>query len=684
MKRHNVNAATEFKRSAAAPDRGALSVRNLLLPTLLSLAVLIVTTDGALAQSALTDDAHVSLASRNTNHGANPSLKVSPSENLYLKFTFSTLVASTPGSEVEKATLKLYVGKIEAAGKLDVYSVGGDWDERTISANNAPPLVSLVTTTEQIGTDHEGKFLIIDITSLIQQWLGEDGRGTNGLPNNGLALIAHPADPATPEVAEITFDSKENSQTSHEAHLNIQLNRGTGGLQRVEHDPSLNGDGVSALPLGVATGGINSVHLADNAVKADKIADNAVTSSELADGSVTSAKITAPLSLASADAGFTLSVANTGSGAAVSAQGAINTTTQYNIGGQPVLSVAGTNNLFAGIGAGRVNTTGQQNSVVGPFAGFFNTEGSGNSFFGNFAGFRNASGQNNSYFGNGAGSSNVTGFANSFFGRGAGRLGSEGSANSFFGDTAGEHNEGNNNSFFGAQAGQNNTTGGSNSFFGNQAGQDNTTGGSNAFFGLSAGLSNVTGSNNSFFGRGAGQYNTTGQSNAFFGVSAGLGNSQLGSTGSNNSFFGASAGIPNTTGESNAFFGHSAGSANTTGSFNAFLGSLTGISNTTESFNTFVGSRATGVAGITNATAIGADALVTQSNSLVLGNFNRTTGQTDTYVGIGTTAPKTRLHVVGNIYVAGGGVILKSESGLCFELSVTNAGALTITSVTCP
>jgi hypothetical protein len=111
---------------------------------------------------------------------------------------------------------------------------------------------------------------------------------------------------------------------------------------------------------------------------------------------------------------------------------------------------------------------------------------------------------------------------------------------------------------------------------------------------------------------------------------------------------------------------------------------LTGITNTTESFNTFVGSKATGVAGITNASAIGADALVTQSNSLVLGNFNRNTGQTDTNVGIGTTAPKTRLHVVGNVYVAGGGVILRSPSSACFELSVTNAGSLTVTSVTCP
>lgn len=686
MSRHNVCVSCEPSR----PSRKLIGRRpkasNLLLMALIWLTLLMLHPEAAQAQSVLSDDAHVSLATRNANHGTSPNLNVSSTENVYLKFKLSSLPSNTAGSEVEKATLKVYIGKVEAAGKLELYVVEGDWNETEITANNAARLGSLLTTTDEIGPDMEGKFLAIDITSLVQRWLGDDGQGSNGLPNHGIAIIA--AD----KIADLTFDSKENSQTSHEAQLAIQLRRVT-GPQRVATDPTLRGDGTSGLPLGVSPGGINTVHLADNAVTGAKIANGAVTSAELADAAVTSAKIadaavtsakiTTPLSLTSADTGFTLSVANTGAGAAVSAHGPINTTTQYNIGGQRVLSVVGTNNLFAGIGAGRVNTTGQQNSVVGAFAGFFNTEGSGNSFFGNFAGFRNASGQNNSYFGNGAGSSNITGSNNSFFGRGAGLQGSEGSANSFFGDTAGEHNEGNANSFFGAQAGQSNTTGGSNSFFGNQAGQENTTGGSNSFFGHSAGRSNVTGSNNSFYGRSAGQY-TLGTNNSFFGNAAGLGSSLQSNTGSDNSFFGTSAGVSNTSGESNAFFGHGAGGANTTGSFNTFFGPLTGLTNTTESFNTFIGSKATGVAGITNATAIGAHALATQSNSLVLGNFNRLTGQTDTNVGIGTTAPKTRLHVVGNVYVAGGGLILRSPSAACFELGVTNAGSLTVTSVTCP
>ncbi len=71
---------------------------------------------------------------------------------------------------------------------------------------------------------------------------------------------------------------------------------------------------------------------------------------------------------------------------------------------------------------------------------------------------------------------------------------------------------------------------------------------------------------------------------------------------------------------------------------------------------------------------------MTQSSSLVLGSNG-------VNVGIGTSAPKTRLHVIsGKIYVEanGQGVILKSPGGACFELTVTNAGALAIAAVACP
>ncbi len=55
-------------------------------------------------------------------------------------------------------------------------------------------------------------------------------------------------------------------------------------------------------------------------------------------------------------------------------------------------------------------------------------------------------------------------------------------------------------------------------------------------------------------------------------------------------------------------------------------------------------------------------------------------------VGIGTTQPKTKLHLTGGkIYVEanGQGIILKSPGGACFELTVTDTGVLTTVVIAC-
>lgn len=185
----------------------------------------------------------------------------------------------------------------------------------------------------------------------------------------------------------------------------------------------------------------------------------------------------------------------------------VSATMQFNIGANRVFSVAGTNNVFAGVGAGNMNI------------------GSNNSFFGRFAGASNTSANNNSFFGNSTGDSTTTGGNNSFFG-------------SFSGS---DNTAGTDNSFFGTLAGTNNTTGDQNSFFGESAGKANTTGNGNTFIGEAAGLANTTGFLNTFVGRYAGGANTTGNSNVFIGYSAGNGNI----TGNSNTIIGYGANVGN-------------------------------------------------------------------------------------------------------------------------------------------
>jgi hypothetical protein len=112
-----------------------------------------------------------------------------------------------------------------------------------------------------------------------------------------------------------------------------------------------------------------------------------------------------------------------------------------------------------------------------------------------------------------------------------------------------------------------------------------------------------------------------------------------------------------------------------------------GITNTTGSNNTALGFQADVSAGITNATALGNLAKVTQSNSLVLGSINGVNGATaDTTVGIGTTTPNTnsKLHVNGTVRVTNGAVyitnpntvIITSPNGACWGITVGNTGTL--------
>jgi hypothetical protein len=276
----------------------------------------------------------------------------------------------------------------------------------------------------------------------------------------------------------------------------------------------------------------------------------------------------------------------------------INAETQYNLGGSRILSGdQASGNLTLGLAAG--GGTGANNTFVGVNSGAANTTGAGNVFLGYRAGFANTEGNGNAFVGVGSGESNTTGTANSFFG----------SVTGFFNTT------GSQNSIFGYQAGLSNTTGADNTYFGALTGASNQTGSGNSFFGKGAGTIN-TAENNSFFGKESGFANTTGGANSFFGFQSGKTNS----VGINNSFFGYRAGNLNSTGANNAFFGYRAGLNSTTGANNVFIGLNAGGSNLGGGNNTLVGASADlGAPNLNFATAIGAGAVVTLDNTIVLG-----------------------------------------------------------------
>jgi hypothetical protein len=99
--------------------------------------------------------------------------------------------------------------------------------------------------------------------------------------------------------------------------------------------------------------------------------------------------------------------------------GDINASSVYKIGGNTVLSVAGSGNTLVGIEAGAVNT-GNYNTFSGNYAGRSNTTGYYNTFSGYGAGYYNTKGNYNTFSGYGAGYSNTTGSGNVFLGYQAG------------------------------------------------------------------------------------------------------------------------------------------------------------------------------------------------------------------------------------------------------------------------
>ncbi len=286
-----------------------------------------------------------------------------------------------------------------------------------------------------------------------------------------------------------------------------------------------------------------------------------------------------------------------------------NRSLMFRVGNQPAGRIELTSdNLFLGLNAG------QSNRSVS--AGL----GENNTFLGSGAGRNNAFGSSNTYVGASAGSDDRNSFQNTMVGSNAGQTISGGNSNSILGFAAGGSGNGSENTLLG-------------SYSGLRLGTDGTAGA----------LGNVA------IGYLSGRYLLNGAGNVTIGRGAGLGNS-LNGVGNYNIYIGDSSGILSNNAQSNVAIGRRSGRNINIGSKNVLVGDSAGAQLTTGSGNVFVGDGARGSsATISNAAAIGNRAFVSVNNALVLGSVAGVNGATAGIdVGIGTTAPQYRLHVVTN------------------------------------
>ena len=166
--------------------------------------------------------------------------------------------------------------------------------------------------------------------------------------------------------------------------------------------------------------------------------------------------------------------------------------------------------------------------------------------------------------------------------------------------------------------GNNNTAIGFNSLYFNSTGSNNTATGSTSL------QNNISGSYNTAAGDNALAANITGNSNTANGYNA----------------------LQLNTSSLNTGIGQNALAGNTTGTANTGVGFQTMESNSTGNNNTAIGALANVVGEVSNATAIGAIAAATESNSIQLGNLS-----------------VTKVNTAGNIFVNGGKGLIRSNDG---------------------
>jgi TGF-beta propeptide len=225
-------------------------------------------------------DSYVNTADRTTNYGSKTLLDVDgATQTTYIQFNLASIPS---GATVSQATLKLYVNAVTTAGSFNVDYATGAWSEGTIDASNAPPLGAAIASNVNVTAADKNQYILVDVTSAVQAWLS--GSETN----NGIALVANSSFNAT-------FDSKENTTTSHPPELDIVVGGGgSGTITGVTAGTALTGGGTSGtVTLNVDTTKVPLLAASNTFTGNQTVNGNIATSGQLTAVSVLANGVTA-------------------------------------------------------------------------------------------------------------------------------------------------------------------------------------------------------------------------------------------------------------------------------------------------------------------------------------------------------------------------------------------------------
>ena len=173
------------------------------------------------------------LAPASDSAGKSKVIKVNPSNTALLNFDLSTLPTDISSAHINKASLVFFVKSVPTSGKLQVRPVTSTWSENTVSTSTTPSVGSPLATSAVIS--RKNTYYVIDITQLLKNWVD------NPTIAFGVALT-----PLKGSSTDLTLDSREATQTSHPAYIDIDLqepagNKGPMGAQGPQGAPGPQG-----------------------------------------------------------------------------------------------------------------------------------------------------------------------------------------------------------------------------------------------------------------------------------------------------------------------------------------------------------------------------------------------------------------------------------------------------------
>jgi hypothetical protein len=130
----------------------------------LSLATIFTCSIAHATDVALTGDAHVNLTRSTTNFGTLANLYVGNGNTALLQFDLGTLPAGVTASQVSRATLTVFVNRVNTGGTVNLSPVTSAWSEAAVTYATIPsigPSISSFTTATA------GQYVTLDVTSLV-------------------------------------------------------------------------------------------------------------------------------------------------------------------------------------------------------------------------------------------------------------------------------------------------------------------------------------------------------------------------------------------------------------------------------------------------------------------------------------------------------------------------------------